>query len=177
MLKTTLLSILSLAALSAAAQEYRGGTEADYREIRRFHDNSVAKNNAGDVAGAVQDYLPRLRVLHTKSTTIRSRDSLEESWLKTSKGPNRPILISEIQELEVNGNEVGDWAYMICRYAYVAVDRKTGDVVSEYQDGRYLALLEKTEAGWKVLLDIDNGAAGAAPDLVERLRTRIPAKP
>ena len=173
MLRIAFVSALLLTALPAASQEYRGGTEADYREVQKFHDDSVAKNNADNVVGAVQDYLPRLRVLHTASTTIRGRDALEASWSATSKSPNRPILISEIQELEVNGNEVGDWAYMICNYAYVAVDRKTGAVVSEYEDGRYLALMEKTETGWKVLLDIDNGAAGAAPDLVEQLRTRV----
>ena len=122
------------------------------------------------MAGAVADYLPRLRVLHTAATTIRGRDALEASWSASGEGPTRPILISEIQEMELNGNQVGDWAYMICRYAYVAVDRETGAVVSEYEDGRYLALLEKTGTGWKVLLDIDNGAKGAAPDLIERLR-------
>lgn len=173
MLRIAFVSALLLTALPAASQEYRGGTDADYREIQKFHDDSVAKNNADDVAGAVQDYLPRLRVLHTSSPTIKGREALEASWSATSEGPNKPMLISEIQEMEVNGNEVGDWAYMICDYAYVAVDRKTGAVVSEYEDGRYLALLEKTEAGWKVLLDIDNGAAGAAPDLVEQLRLRI----
>jgi ketosteroid isomerase-like protein len=173
MLRIAFVASLLLTALPAISQEYRGGTEADYREIQKFHDDSVAKNNTDDVAGAVQDYLPRLRVLHTKSTTIKGRDSLETSWSATSEGPTKPVLISEIQEVEVNGNGVGAWAYMICRYAYVAVDRKTGDVVSEYGDGRYLALLEKAEAGWKVLLDIDNGAVGAAPDLVEQLRLRV----
>jgi len=173
MLRIAVVSALLLAALPAASQDFRGGTEADYREIQQFHDDSVAKNNADDVTGAVHDYLPRLRVLNTASLTIQGRDALESSWSATRDGPNKPILISEIQEMEVNGNAVGDWAYMICRYAYVAVDRKTGAVVTEYQDGRYLALLEKTEAGWKVLLDIDNGAAGAAPDLVEQLRLGI----
>ena len=50
---------------TAGGQAFRGGTEADYRDIQKFHDDSVAKNNADDVAGAVQDYLPRLRVLGT----------------------------------------------------------------------------------------------------------------
>lgn len=173
MLKLTITAALLLTALSAASQTYRGGTEADYLEIEKFHDAAVAKNNADDVPGAIQDYLPRLRVLSTGSPAIKGRDDLAASWSATSQGPNRPILISEIQEMEVNGNQVGDWAYIICRYAYVAVDRETGAVVSEFADGRYLALLEKTAAGWKVLLDIDNGARGAAPDLLEQLRGRV----
>jgi ketosteroid isomerase-like protein len=172
-LKLAFVSVLLLTSLPAASQDFRGGTEADYREIQKFHDDSVAKNNADDVTGAVDDYLPRLRVLPATSPTIKGRDALETSWTAKSKSPNKGILISEIQELEVNGNELGDWAYMICRYAAVSVDRKTGELVSEYQDGRYLAVLEKTEAGWKVLLDIDNGAAGAAPDLVEQLRLQV----
>ena len=159
-----------LTSLSAFGQDYRGGSEEDYREIKAFHDRSVARNNAGDVSGAVNDYLPRLRVLNTKSTAIKGRDALEASWSAGERSEKRGVLISEIQEMEVNGNRIGDWAYMICRYAYVAVDRATGAVTSEYEDGRYLALLEKTQDGWKVLLDIDNGAAGAAPDLIHRLR-------
>ena len=171
MVRLALLAAGSLMWQASTGQDYRGGSAADYLEIKEFHDAAVARNNAEDVAGAVADYLPRLRVLHTAATTIRGRDALEASWSATRDGPARPMLISEIQEMELNGNKVGDWAYMICRYAYVAVDRETGVVTSEYEDGRYLALLEKTEAGWKVLLDIDNGAKGAAPDLIEQLRT------
>ena len=173
MLKTGVVSMLFVMASTAGGQEFRGGTEADYREIQKFHDDSVAKNNADDVAGAVRDYLPRLRVLSTSSPTIKGREALEKSWSAKSKGTDKVVLISEIQEPEVNGNEVGDWAYMICRYAYVTVDRKTGEVLSDFKDGRYLAVLEKTEAGWKVLLDIDNGASGAAPDLAEQLRLKV----
>jgi len=173
MLRIAIFSGLLLTALPAASQEYRGGTKTDYQEIQQFHDAAVAKNNTDNVTGAVQDYLPRLRMLPTESPTIKGRDALEASWSATREGPNKPMLISEIVEMEVNGNEVGDWAYMICNYAYVAVDRKTGAVVTDFKDGRYLALLEKTEAGWKVLLDIDNGAAGAAPDLIEQLQLRV----
>jgi ketosteroid isomerase-like protein len=162
-----------LASLPANAQSFRGGTEQDYRDIQRFHDDSVARNNTGDVSGAVADYLPRLRVLNTKSRTIKGRDALQASWTAGAQSDKRGVLISEIEEMEVNGNNIGDWAYMICRYAYVAVDRETGAVASDYEDGRYLALLEKTSDGWKVLLDIDNGAAGAAPDLIDQLRLKV----
>ena len=40
-------------------------------------------------------------------------------------------------------------------------------------NGRYIALLEMTADGWKVLLDIDNGAHGAAPHLEARLREQL----
>ena len=39
-----------------------------------------------------------------------------------------------------------------------AIDRKTGKPVSEFSNGRYIALIEMTPEGLKVLLDIDNGA-------------------
>lgn len=173
MLRAGIAAVFCLMASAASAQAFRGGTEAVYRELQKFHDDAVAKNNADDAAGAVEDYLPRLRVLSTSSPTIKGREALEKSWSEQAKGPNKPILVSEIQELEVNGNEVGDWAYMICRFAFVTVDRTTGAAVSDFSDGRYLAVLEKTAAGWKVLLDIDNGASGAAPDLVEKLRLEV----
>ncbi len=170
MLRIFLVLATLLVSQPAISQQFRGGAAEDYREIQLFHDRAVAKNNAGDVSGALRDYLPRLRVLNTGRTNIDGREHLAANW---SAQRDRPVLISEIQEMELNGNEVGDWAYMICRYAYVALDRDTGEQTSEYADGRYIALLEKTTEGWKVLLDIDNGAAGAAPDLVERLRLQV----
>ncbi len=51
----------------------------------------------------------------------------------------------------------------------MVIDQETGEQVGEPFNGRYIALLEMTADGWKVLLDIDNGAIGALPHLEKRL--------
>ncbi len=154
---------------SASAAEQRGGSEADYAEIRHFHERSIAKYNAGDIAGAIDDYLPQLRALQLKSVRIKSRDDLAADMQK-SFARNAPKIVADIEEMEVNGRGVGAWAYIICRYAFVAMPKDKSKPASEIADGRYTALLKKTATGWKVLLDIDNGAPGAAPDLIARIR-------
>lgn len=154
---------------ASAEQKLNGGTEAQYASVQAFHDETVKRFNQGDLEGSVNDYLERLRVAHTTRMSITGRDGLEESWGKAFASSTKPYLISEIIEMEINGDEVGDWAYILCNYASVGVDKETGKQVGDAVNGRYIALLEMTESGWKVLLDIDNGAAGAAPDLEKRL--------
>lgn len=158
--------------LPTSAMERRGGTEADYAEIQAFHDRAIEKFNAGDIEGSLADYLPRLRVLHTKATAITGRDKLRESWTK-SFADAKPVLISEIEEMEVNGSGIGAWAYIVCRFAAVTLDKDGKTPKSDIGNGRYIALLSKTAEGWKVLLDIDNGAAGAAPDLADKLKKQL----
>jgi ketosteroid isomerase-like protein len=166
--------VLSVFAMPAGAVEKCGGTEADYAEIQAFHDTSIRKFNAGDLEGSLADYLERLRVLHTQRTTITGRTEMRESWSKSfASAATRPYLVSEIQEMEVQGGSVGSWAYMVCRYASAALDKTTGAIKGDVDNGRYIALMVKTAQGWKVLLDIDNGAAGAAPDLAERLKKEV----
>jgi ketosteroid isomerase-like protein len=155
---------------SAFAAERRGGTEADYAAIQAFHDASITKFNAGDLEGSLADYLPQLRILHTKSTKITGREDMRASWSK-SFATGSPKLISEIEVMEVKGSGVGAWAYIVCRYAAISTPKDKTKPPSPISDGRYIALLENTAQGWKVLLDIDNGAAGAAPDLVAKLKT------
>jgi ketosteroid isomerase-like protein len=162
-------AVMSTAAL---AVERRGGTESDYAEIQKFHDRSIEKFNAGDLEGSLADYLPRLRILHTKKTTITGREDMRASWSK-SFASGTPKLISEIEELEVKGSGVGAWAYIVCRFAAVSIPKDKSKPASDISDGRYIALMEKTADGWKVLLDIDNGAVGAAPDLVAKLKKDI----
>lgn len=175
----SLIAILAICAVSFSAhaeQQRRGGTEAQYAAIQKFHDDAIEKFNSGDVEGAVDDYLEdRLRVAHTKGMEITGRESLEESWSnafadgKTTK----PILVSEVLEMELNGDDIGDWAYILCAYASVVVDRESNQPVSDFTNGRYIALMEMTEDGWKVLLDIDNGAEGAAPHLEAQLKAQL----
>jgi len=170
---TTLFFAAALTGESLAI-ERRGGTESDYAEIQAFHDTSIQKFNAGDLEGSLADYLERLRVLHTKRTAITGRGEMRESWSKSfSSTATRPYLVSEIQEMELQGNGVGAWAYMVCRYASAVLDKTTGAIKGEVSNGRYIALMTKTEQGWKVLLDIDNGASGAAPDLADRLKKEV----
>jgi ketosteroid isomerase-like protein len=161
-----------LAAAPAKALEPFGGTTADHAEIQAFHDRALEKFNAGDVSGAVDDYLDQLRVLHTKSTGIRDRESLRTSWTKAfaPESKTKPYLLSQIVDMGVSGSAVGSWAYMVCNYASVSLDKATNKAIGEYSNGRYIAVMTKTAAGWKVLLDIDNGAAGAAVDLEEKLK-------
>lgn len=167
---TILVAAVVFAAPVCAAQK-RGGSDADYAEIQAFHDKSIEKFNAGDLEGSLADYLERLRVLNTKRTTITGRTEMRESWSKSfSSETTRPYLVSEIEEMELQGNGVGAWAYMVCRFASAALDKATGAVKGDVSNGRYIALMTKTADGWKVLLDIDNGASGAAPDLAERLK-------
>jgi len=154
-----------------AEQQRRGGTEAQYEAIQAFHDDTVERFNKGDLEGSVNDYLERLRVAHTKRMEITGRDGLEESWGRAfANEETKPVLISEIIEMELNGDEIGDWSYILCNYASVVVDRETQKPVGEFSNGRYIALMEMTNEGWKVLLDIDNGAAGAAPHLEAQLK-------
>ena len=173
-----ILGILTICAISLPAlaeQQRRGGTEAQYAAVQTFHDDAIVKFNSGDVDGAVGDYLDRLRVAHTTGMEITGRETLEESWSsafadgKTTK----PILVSEVLEMEVNGDDIGDWAYILCGYATVTVDRETNQPVGDFVNGRYIALLEMTEDGWKVLLDIDNSAIGAAPHLEAQLKAQL----
>lgn len=106
---------------------------------------------------------------------ITGRETLEESWGNAfAEGKTtKPVLVSEVLEMELNGDDIGDWSYILCAYASVVVDRETNEPVSECTNGRYIALMEMTEDGWKVLLDIDNGAMGAAPHLEEQLKTQL----
>ena len=169
-----ILSLIVTASLALAEQQRRGGTEAQYAAIQKFHDDSVAKFNAGVIGPAVEDYLPRLRVAHTKGMSITGRDGLEASWSKAFANEEvKPILVSEVIEMELNGDDIGDWAYILCNYASTTIDRKAGKSVSDYSNGRFIALMEMTEDGWKVLLDIDNGAAGAAPHLEAQLKEQL----
>lgn len=162
-------------AMPAQALEPFGGTKADHAEIQAFHDRAIEKFNAGDVAGAVDDYIAQLRVLHTKSTGIRDRESLRTSWTKgfAPESKTKPYLLSQIVDMGVSGSAVGSWAYMVCNYASVSLDKATNKAVGEYSNGRYIAVLTKTAAGWKVLLDIDNGAEGAGVDLEARLKAEF----
>ena len=157
---------------TAAAIERRGGTEKQYAEIQAFHDRSIATYNAGNIKRSMADYLDRLRVLGTKSPRITGREQMRSNAL-TSAANARSRLVAEIEEMEVNGSNIGAWAYIICRYAFVSIPKDPAKPHSAISDGRYTALLSKTADGWKVLLDIDNGGAGAAPDLVEKLRKEI----
>jgi len=158
-----------------AEQQRRGGTDAQYAAIQKFHDDAIVKFNSGDVDGAVGDYLDRLRVAHTQGMEITGRETLEESWGNAfAEGKTtKPVLVSEVLEMELNGDDIGDWSYILCAYASVVVDRETNEPVSEFTNGRYIALMEMTEDGWKVLLDIDNGAMGAAPHLEEQLKAQL----
>ena len=157
------------APVAAYAVDLNGGTEAQYAAVQKFHDDTVARFNDGDLDGAVNDYLERLVIAHTKRMQLTGRDDLEESWGKTFASSSKPYLVSEIIAMEVNGDEIGDWSYIICNYASVGVDKETGKQVGEASNGRYIALMEMTPEGWKVLLDIDNGAEGAAQQLEEQL--------
>ena len=169
-----IVSLLIGSSAAVAEQQRRGGTKAQYAAIQAFHDNSVAKFNAGVLEPAVDDYLERLRVAHTKGMTITGRDGLEDCWGKALTNPKtKPVLLSEVIEMELNGDNIGDWAYILCNYASTAVDRETGKPLSEFSNGRYIALLEMTTDGWKVLLDIDNGAYGAAPHLEDQLKEQL----
>lgn len=163
--------VLAIAATAQADQQRRGGTEAQYEAIQAFHDDTLERFNNGDLEGSVNDYLERLRVAHTKRMEITGRDGLEESWGRAfANEETKPVLISEIIEMELNGDEIGDWSYILCNYASVVVDRATNKPVGEFSNGRYIALMEMTDEGWKVLLDIDNGAPGAAPHLETQLK-------
>ena len=160
--------------LAIAEQQRRGGTEDQYAAIQEFHDETIARFAEEDLAGSVNDYLERLRVAHTKGMSITGRNGLEKSWGKAFSNPEaKPLLLSEIIEMEVNGDEIGDWAYILCNYASVVIDRRTKMPVGEFSNGRYIALLEMTAEGWKVLLDIDNGAYGAAPHLEAQLKEQL----
>ncbi|PHY01068.1 MAG: hypothetical protein CK529_03420 [Rhodospirillaceae bacterium] len=55
----------------------------------------------------------------------------------------------------------------------VSIPKDKNKPASDISDGRYIALLGKIAQGWKVLLDIDNGAVGAAPDLAAKLKKEI----
>lgn len=167
-----LAGLLTLMVQGAWAIERRGGSEVDYADIQKFHDESIAKFNKGDLEGSLADYLPRLRILNTKQAKITGREDMRASWNKNF-GANQSKLISDIEELEVKGSGVGAWAYIVCRFAAVAIPKDKTKPPSPISDGRYIALLEKTAEGWKVLLDIDNGAPGAAPDLVAKLKKEI----
>lgn len=157
-----------------AEQQRRGGTEDQYAAIQAFHDDSVAKFNAGVIGPAVEDYLPQLRVAHTKGMSITGREGLVASWSKAFANEKvKPILVSEVIEMELNGDEIGDWSYILCDYASVVVDRESGKPTGNFSNGRYIALMEMTEDGWKVLLDIDNGAEGAAPHLEAQLKADL----
>ena len=120
-----LLTLLIGASPAVAEQQRRGGTEAQYAAIQKFHDDTVVRFNAGDVDGAVNDYLQRLRVAHTQRMEITGRDGLEESWRRAfSSFEVRPVLISKIIEMEVNGDDIGDWAYILCNYASATVEEE-----------------------------------------------------
>lgn len=161
-----------LLSYSVGAVERGGGTEGDYAEIQAFHDRSIAKSNTGDIEGSIDDYLPQLRALQLKSIPIKGLDQLKADMVKSSAVASSKI-IAEIEEMNVNGRGIGAWAYIICRYAFVSVPKDKSKAPSNIANGRYTALLQKTAAGWKVLLDIDNGAEGAAPDLAARLKKEI----
>lgn len=152
-----------------AEQRLNGGTEAQYASVQKFHDDTVQRFNDGDLEGSINDYLERLRVAHTQRMSIVGREALEESWGKAFASTQKPYIVSDIIEMEVNGDDIGDWAYILCDFASLVVDQDTGEQVGEAVNGRYIALLEMTEDGWKVLLDIDNGAIGAAPHLEKQL--------
>ncbi|MEQ8736511.1 MAG: hypothetical protein RIC29_16425 [Rhodospirillaceae bacterium] len=169
----TLATALFITPIAAQAVDLNGGTEAQYAAVQKFHDDTVARFNAGDLEGSVNDYLERLVVAHTKRMELTGRDGLEESWGKAFASSTKPYLVSEIIAMEVNGDDIGDWSYIICDYASVGVDKESGKQVGEPSNGRYIALLEMTADGWKVLLDIDNGAAGAAPHLEEQLLKQL----
>lgn len=166
------LSVLLAFTLTSAAiaeQQRRGGTEAQYASVQKFHDDTVKLFNQGDLEGSIDDYLERLRVAHTQRMTIVGREALEESWGKAFASTQKPYILSNILEMEVNGDDIGDWAYILCDFASLVIDQETGEQVGDPVNGRYIALLEMTADGWKVLLDIDNGAIGAAPHLEKRL--------
>ncbi|MDX2225353.1 MAG: nuclear transport factor 2 family protein [Rhodospirillaceae bacterium] len=176
MLKVILAVAAALfASLPASALEPFGGSAADHAEIQAFHDRALEKFNAGDVSGAVDDYLAQLRVLHTKSTGIRDRESLRTSWTKAfaPDAKTKPYLLSQVVDMGASGSAVGAWAYMVCNYASVSLDKATNKAVGEYSNGRYIAVMTKTAEGWKVLLDIDNGAEGAGVDLEEKLKAEF----
>lgn len=158
---------------ASAEQQRRGGTEAQYASVQAFHDETVERFNQGDLEGSINDYLERLRVAHTQRMSIVGREALEESWGKAFASTQKPYIISDIIEMEVNGDDIGDWAYILCDFASVVVDQDTGKQVGEPVNGRYIALLEMTTDGWKVLLDIDNGAIGAAPHLEKQLVSQL----
>lgn len=164
-----LLVVFAIAPAAVAEQQRRGGTEAQYASIQKFHDDTVERFNQGDLEGSINDYLERLRVAHTQRMSIVGREALEESWGKAFASTQKPYILSNILEMEVNGDDIGDWAYILCDFASLVIDQETGKQVGDPVNGRYIALLEMTEEGWKVLLDIDNGAIGAAPHLEKRL--------
>ncbi|MBT4741170.1 MAG: SnoaL-like domain-containing protein [Rhodospirillaceae bacterium] len=169
----TLLLVFAIAPAVVAEQQRRGGTEAQYASVQKFHDDTVKLFNQGDLEGSIDDYLERLRVAHTQRMTIVGRDALEESWGKAFASTQKPYILSNILEMEVNGDEIGDWAYILCDFASLVVDQDTGKQVGDPVNGRYIALLEMTADGWKVLLDIDNGAIGSAPHLEKRLADHL----
>lgn len=159
--------VISISANSE--QQRRGGTEEQCDSFQAFHDETVKRLNEGDLEGSINDYLERLRVAHTQRMKIVGREALEESWCKAFASTQKPYILSNMLEMEVNSDDIGDWAYILCDFASMVIDQETGEQVGEPFNGRYIALLEMTADGWKVLLDIDNGAIGALPHLEKRL--------
>jgi hypothetical protein len=169
------LAVLVLCCTAQAEQQRLGGTEAQYAALQKFHDDAIARFNSGDVDATVADYLDRVRVALTGSMAVTGLAPLEERWRSVfaEDAATQPINYSEILEMEINGDEVGDWAYIIGAFATTMIDRETRQPVTGFSNGRYIALMEMTEDGWKFLLDIDNGAAGSAPQLEARLKAHL----
>ena len=83
-IKSTIIlaALVSFITAPTFAMERRGGTEADYAAILKFHNDSIDKFNKGDLEGSLADYLPRLRILNTKQPKITGREDMRASWNK-----------------------------------------------------------------------------------------------
>jgi hypothetical protein len=79
-------------------------------------------------------------------------------------------MLLDVMEVEFNGTDVGDWAFIAGRFASKRVPKAPAPGVEpRYHAGHFFTLMRKTDTGWKVWRNVDTSSPDANY-LLDRLK-------
>ena len=139
----------------AGATEYRGGAQTDYAAIEGIEPRWREAYAARDVEGLVALYTEDAWVMARGRPGKHGHEALRKGFATLVAGV-RPVLVSEIDEVVVQGN----WAWTVAKFKITYTPLAGGTPRVDY--GRSLLIYEKGRDGrWRIARDIDTPSPDA----------------
>jgi len=147
-----LIAVLAgLAAFSACAAPEPPQTQDVSAEIQAADDQFAAAFTAGDAAAVAAHYTPDATLLPPNGDFVSGQAAIQAFWQSVMG-----MGVAEAKLTTVEAEGFGDTAWEVGRYALYSA---TGDAIDE---GKYIVIWKKTEAGWRLYRDIWNSSRAMA---------------
>ena len=158
----TLALTLALAGCAAPAEKAEpekaaADTQADKAAVDKLRDDFIAAFNAGDADKIGELYAENAIANGGDRPTLQGRAAIVDS--------NKQMFSQFTAKIEITPavtKTSGDLAYDQGTYTLEMTPKAAGDKPSK-EDGRYVVVLQREGAAWKVVADIDNKNPPPAP--------------